>query len=137
MCRRGNDYFFVVLYCFSNMCVLISCKNTISKWEAVELFFIHVWVHFGLPSSIISDRGSRFLVNFWKTLWERMDTNMRYSTPSILILMFKQRFSTEDWYNFLGGTIASIQIHGMDILSTFKINARIDINNTKNTTCFS
>jgi hypothetical protein len=42
MTRRGQDYLFIVVGRFSKMCVLIPCKKTISRREAVELFFIHV-----------------------------------------------------------------------------------------------
>jgi hypothetical protein len=62
------------------MCMLIPCKKTISGQEATELFFSHVWVHFIFPTSIISDRDNRFLGRFWTTLWERMDTKLKYST---------------------------------------------------------
>jgi len=77
---RGHEYLFVVVYCFSKMCVHIPCKKTISGQEATKLFFIDVWVHFGLPNSIISDQDNRFLGRFWTTLWERLDTKLKYST---------------------------------------------------------
>ena len=37
------------------------------------MFFQNVWVHFGLPTSIISYRDFRFLSEFWSTLWGLMD----------------------------------------------------------------
>ena len=52
----------------------------ISVEETTKLFFEHVWVHFGLPKSIISDRDSRFLSNFWSSLLARMDTKLTKST---------------------------------------------------------
>jgi len=70
--RKGHDYLFFVVDRFSKMCVLIPCKRMISGREAAELLFSHVWVHFGLPSSIISDRDSLFLGRFWKALWDRI-----------------------------------------------------------------
>jgi hypothetical protein len=44
------------------------------------LFFQNVWVHFGLPKSIISDRDSRFVGSFWSSLWALMDTKLKKST---------------------------------------------------------
>jgi hypothetical protein len=44
------------------------------------MFFANVWVHFGLPTSIISDRDSHFLGKFWSHLWELMDTKLKKST---------------------------------------------------------
>jgi hypothetical protein len=80
MTHRGHDYLFVVVDHFNKMCVLIPCKKTISGQEVVELFFSHVWVHFGFPTSIISYRDNRFLGRFWTIIWERMNTKLKYST---------------------------------------------------------
>ena len=65
---------------FNKMCILIPCKKTVIGQEAASLFFTYVWVHFGLPTSIISDRDSRFLGKFWTSLWERMETKLKRST---------------------------------------------------------
>ena len=35
--------------------------------------------HFELPSSIFSDRDSRFIGNFWSNLWRMMDTKLKKS----------------------------------------------------------
>ncbi|XP_026442462.1 uncharacterized protein LOC113342009 [Papaver somniferum] len=47
---------------------------------AAKLFFHHVWKNFGLPTSIISDRDSRFLSQFWTKLWSLMDIRLKRST---------------------------------------------------------
>ncbi|GKA69579.1 transposon ty3-I gag-pol polyprotein [Tanacetum coccineum] len=78
--RRGNDYLFVIVDRFSKMVVLIACKKTVTGEEAARLFFENVWKIFGLPKSIISDRDSRFLSNFWCSLWSKMDTKLKRST---------------------------------------------------------
>jgi hypothetical protein len=56
------------------------CKNTINEQEATNKFFEQVWVHFGIPRSIISDKDTIFLSAFWTTLWEKMDTKFKRST---------------------------------------------------------
>lgn len=64
--NRGHDYLFLIMDIFSKMCILIPCKNTIIGKDITYLFFSHVWVvHFGLPTSIISNRDSIFLRKFW------------------------------------------------------------------------
>jgi len=78
--KSGNDYLFVVVDRFSKMVILIPCKKTITGAGAAKLFFENVWKHFGLPSSIISDRDSRFLGHFWDSLWGMMDTRLKKST---------------------------------------------------------
>ena len=40
----------------------------------------NVWVQFGIPTSIIYDRDSRFLGKFWSSLWELIDTKLNKST---------------------------------------------------------
>ena len=78
--RRGHDYLFVVVDRFSKMIVLIPCEKTVTGAGAAKLFFEHVWKHFGLPTSIVSDRDSRFLGHFWDSLWRMMDTRLKKST---------------------------------------------------------
>jgi hypothetical protein len=79
MSKRGHDYLYVVVDRFSKMCVLMPCKKKIIVEKTAHLFFQHVWVHFGLPTSIISDRDTRFLGEFWTSLWRMMDTKMKRS----------------------------------------------------------
>ena len=62
------------------MVILIPCKKTVTRAGAAQLFFEHVWKHFGLSNSIISDRDSRFLEYFWDSLWSLMDTRLKKST---------------------------------------------------------
>jgi hypothetical protein len=58
MSKRGHDYLYVVVDRFSKMCILMPCKNHIIVEQTGNLFFQYVWVHFGLPTSIISDRDT-------------------------------------------------------------------------------
>jgi len=32
-----------------------------------------------LPKSIVSDRGTKFVGNFWRTLWKKLGTNISFS----------------------------------------------------------
>jgi hypothetical protein len=79
MTKGGHDYLFVVVDRFNKMCILMPCKKKITDEQTANLFFQHVWVHFGLPTSIISDRDTRFLGEFWTSLWRMMDTKLRRS----------------------------------------------------------
>jgi hydrogenase maturation factor len=62
------------------MCILIPCKKNITAEKNANLFFQYVWVHFGLPTSIVSDRDTQFLGEFWNRLWRMMDTKLKRST---------------------------------------------------------
>jgi hypothetical protein len=71
MSKRGHDYLYVVvLYRFSKMCILMMCKKKVIAEYTANIFFQYVWVHFGLPTSIISDPDTRFLGEFWTSLEE-------------------------------------------------------------------
>ena len=62
--KHGHDCVYVVVDRFSKMAILVACRKEISTEETAKLFFKHVWVHFGLPKTIISDRDTRFLSKF-------------------------------------------------------------------------
>ena len=79
MSRKGHDYLYVVVDRFRKMCILMSCKKTITAEKTTNLFFQNFWVHFGLPTSIVSDRDSQFFGDFWSKLWDMMDTRLKKS----------------------------------------------------------
>jgi hypothetical protein len=62
------------------MCILMPFTKQVTAEQTTQLFFQNVWVHFGLPKSIISDRDSRFVGSFWLSLCALMDTKLKKST---------------------------------------------------------
>ena len=56
--RKGHDYLYVIVDMFNKMCILTPCNKQITAKQTTNLFFQHVWVHFGLPTSIVSDQDS-------------------------------------------------------------------------------
>ena len=80
MSRKGHDYLYVVVDRFSKMCILMACEKIITAKKTANLFFQNVWIYFGLPTSIVTDRDSRFVGNFWSKLWDMMDTKLKKST---------------------------------------------------------
>ena len=71
---------FLVVDRFSKMAIMAACKKNITAEATAKLFFEQVWVHFGIPKSIISDHDSRFLNTFWSSLWLMLDTKLTKST---------------------------------------------------------
>jgi hypothetical protein len=59
--KKGNDYVFVDADQFSKMAILVVCKKSITTEAITKLFFKRVWVHFGLPQTIVSDWDNHFL----------------------------------------------------------------------------
>jgi hypothetical protein len=77
--KRGNDCVFVVIDRFSKMEIMVTCKKNVTSEATTKLFFERVWVHFGIPQTIISYRDSQFLDKFWLSLWPLLDTKLTNS----------------------------------------------------------
>jgi hypothetical protein len=71
--------FLWLLIDFSKMAILVACKKSITIEATAKIFFERVWVHFGIPQTIVSDQDSRFLNTFWLSLWSLLDTKLTKS----------------------------------------------------------
>jgi hypothetical protein len=58
MTKGVHDYLYVVVDRFNKMCILMPCRKKITAEKTANLFCHHVWVHFGLPTSIVSDHDT-------------------------------------------------------------------------------
>jgi hypothetical protein len=77
--KRGNDCAFVVFDHFSKMAIMAAYKKSITVEATSNLLFEHVWVHFGIPQTIISDRESQFLSTFRLSLWSLLNSKLTKS----------------------------------------------------------
>ena len=59
--------------------ILIPMKSTTADAVA-EVFFVHVYMHHGLPLAIVSDRGPQFVSGFWTQICTRLGIQRRLST---------------------------------------------------------
>src|SRR3954465_4667867 len=78
--KNGHDAIFVVVDKLSKTIKAIPTVTTVTAPEVADLFFHHIFRHFGLPSIIISDRDARFTGKFWQTLWAQLGTKLAMST---------------------------------------------------------
>ena len=77
---QGHDGILVVCDRFSKMAHFIPCRETITAEETVPLLLRHVITRYGVPQTIISDRDTRFMSKFWRTLFKCLGARVKPST---------------------------------------------------------
>ena len=62
------------------MAHFITCKKTNDATNIANLLFSEIVKLHGFPLSIVSNRDTKFVGNFWRTLWKKLGTNLSFSS---------------------------------------------------------
>ena len=77
---QGFDMIVVFTDRLSKGVLLAACHSTITSEEFAKLFItVHYSLH-GLPRAMVSDRGSQFIGQAWKTVCKLLQIERRLST---------------------------------------------------------
>jgi hypothetical protein len=77
---EGCNALWVIMDRLTKLAHFVACADTMGPSDLADGFISHVVLAHGLPSSIISDRGSLFTSTFWKQIMEAMGTTRNFSS---------------------------------------------------------
>ena len=78
--QRGHDSIYVVVDIFSKMAHFIAWKKSNDATNIANLLFLEIVKFQRFPLSIVSDRDTKFVCHFWRTLWKKLETNLSFSS---------------------------------------------------------
>lgn len=77
---KGFDSVLTITDKFTKVVTLVAVKTTDDAERTAQRFYRKFYLRYGLPKAIISDRDTRFVSQFWKSLARRLDTRLLMST---------------------------------------------------------
>jgi len=78
--ERAYDSILVIVDKYTKLVRYIPVRKTITSEELADVVIRNWWKDFGLPKSVVSDRGSVFTAHFWSSLCYALKIKQRKST---------------------------------------------------------
>ena len=82
---KGYNLLLVFSERISKLVVLVPLKSesgaSVTSKVVAQAYFDHVFCWFGVPKTLLSDRGPQFRSRFWHELWLLLGTTVKHSTP--------------------------------------------------------
>jgi len=78
--KKGNDMIWVIVDRLTKSAHFLPTRETEKLDKLAEMYIDEVVSKHGIPLSIVSDRDSRFVSNFWKSLQRELGTRVHLST---------------------------------------------------------
>jgi len=87
--QRGRDSVMVVVNRFTKMAQFMAYHKRDNVSHVADLYFKEIsWLH-GIPKTIGNDEDTKFLPQFWWSLWHLLKTKLLYNAPYHPKLMAK------------------------------------------------
>ena len=80
--KRKNriDSIFVVVGKLSKETQFIPVKSTYKAVHIADIFLKEIFRLHGIPKEIISDRDTKFTINFWRSVFFELETQLNFIT---------------------------------------------------------
>jgi len=79
--QGGRDSIMVVVDRFTKMAHFVAChKADDDASHIADLYFKEIIRLHGVPKTIVSDRDTKLLSYFWRSLWHLLGTKLLYNT---------------------------------------------------------
>jgi hypothetical protein len=77
---KGKTVIMVMVDRLSKQCHLVAIRDEVTLAEVVKLFVERIYSQYRMPRSIVLDRDSRFMAQFWQTLMGMLGTSLDMSS---------------------------------------------------------